>query len=186
MKKLFLLSLFILPALVSFGQRFEVSEQAGASFTNSDLAKNGFANQLAFGYHPLKHFAVTAFYETNFWKCTNNSYGLSLDYTCRYFFAGIEGKAAFLAPISYSEVNEEQSYLVKYKTSYGYGLHVGSKQKIWKNLSLIEQVGYVMLPTTGTETTTLYTVNPSSYNQTSSYSSTINYFYARVGLSYRL
>jgi len=185
MKKLFLLSLFILPALASFAQRFEVSEQAGASFTNSELAKSGFANQLAFGYHPLKHFSVTAFYETNFWKCTNNSYGLSLDYTCRYFFAGIEGKAAFLAPISYT-INGEGPYTVTYKTGYGYGLHAGSKQKIWKNLSLIEQVGYVVLPLTGSEKYPAYNNQWATTYPTASYKETLNYFYARIGVTYRL
>ena len=185
MKKLFLLSLFILLALASFGQRFEVSEQAGASFTNSSLAKNGFANQLAFGYHPLKHFSVTAFYETNFWKCTNNSYGLSLDYTCRYFFAGIEGKAAFLAPISYT-VNRDGPYTITYKTGYGYGAHIGSKQKIWKKLSLIEQVGFVVRPLAGSESYPVLTSAPVRYYRTTSYNETLNYLYARIGLSYRL
>lgn len=185
MKKLLLLSLFIFPVIACFAQRFEVSEQAGMSFTNTTYQKNGFANQVAFGYHPLRHLEVSAFYELNKWVSTNNSFGLSVDYTTRYFFVGLEGKCALMAPYEFQPFFGE-NIRYTYKPSLSYGLHAGAKQKLTTRFSLVEQLGYMVIPFKNeSEVVSVYSSPPVSmeYN---SIPMGINYFYARLGISYRL
>ena len=58
MKSLLLIILFV--PLLSFGQRFEVSEQAGVSlygsFPGEDIQATAFSNQATFGYNFMQHF----------------------------------------------------------------------------------------------------------------------------------
>ena len=183
MKKLLLLSLFIFPAaIVSFGQRFDVSEQGGVSTTVNGYQKNGFANQVAIGYHPIKHLAVSAFYETNKWTSTNNASGLSVDFISKYFFAGIEYKMTWSKPFNIDEGDITYNY-----SRWAYGLHAGAKQKIYKRLSLVEQAGYVMLGVATSGTLNVLPIgSTSSSEEYRMQDITLYYFYTRVGLSYRL
>ena len=193
MKKLLLLSLFIFPAvIVSFAQRFDVSEQAGVSFTNNTLQKNGFANQVAVAYQLKKHLSLSAFYERNNWASTNNSFGIAFDFISRYFFAGVEAKYASITP--YNDDSWEAKTRYTYKSALGYGLHAGSKQKLSKRFSLVEQGGYVWVPfALAAEAISgpsiLNAAFPGAVISSAEYgvpNAEVDYLYARIGLSYRL
>lgn len=190
MKKLFLLSCCIFFASVAFAQQFEVSEQAGASFTNGNtrFKTSGFANLVALGYHPLKHVEISAFYELNKWGPANNSFGISVDYTTRHFFAGLEGKYALLTPYQvqpgFGEVIRD-----KYNPALGYGVHVGAKQKLVKRIWLVVQLGYVVQPFTIASETVSVQPAPYAYGLSFEHHNLdtgFNYLYARAGVTYRL
>ncbi len=58
-----LVAAILIPSL-SFGQKLEISEQAGSS-TGLGYSGNtaGFSNQVAAGYSVIRHLSVSAFYE---------------------------------------------------------------------------------------------------------------------------
>ena len=192
MKKLLLLSLFVFPALASYAQRFEVSEQAGFSITNDLLQKNGFANQVAVEYYPLRYLGISAFYELNNWKSTNKSLGLSVDYAARHFFVGLEAKYGSINPYTdNSDLQDRTRYT--YNSTLGCGLHVGAKQKLSKHFSLVEQVGYIWEPVTGylenlgpSQPSIYVAYNTGFYGIEYRLPGFTEYLYARVGISYRL
>ena len=178
MKLLFMLALFI--PFSTLAQRFEISEQAGYStisgFTvlGDDFARSyGFTNQVSVGYRCLKHFSVSAFYQFNNWDNHNNAYGISPDFVTKHFYAGLDLQMATFSPIALPQVI--------FNTSWGCGLHIGSKQKIWKRLSATEQAGYdidnIRLTTKS---------GPYMAIDGSSEAETLHIWYLRAGLSYRI
>jgi hypothetical protein len=181
MKKLIVLALLI-PSL-SFAQRFEITEQAGGSqttsLTNNQTAVSGFSNQVSVGYRPIKHFSVSAFYELNNWNTHNDCFGLAPDFVTKHFYAGLDLIMAKYTAITNEDLVESENF----KTSFGYGLHIGAKQKIYKRLSVIEQVGYDL-----DEVKANRTSNPGGVAITvhSAYTETLHIWYLRAGLSYRI
>jgi len=178
----------LLTSYFSFGQKFEISEQAGISIVNEynypnlmlassiyqGFQKNGFSNQVTITYHPIKYFSIGVFYELNSWASRYYSYGLSPDFSTKYFFAGIDIKRAYLGPVNAYTFSEVVSYNSPF---FSYGVHAGSKQKIFKHLSVIEQMGYNNQTINVVQT---FYQNNYSYP----YMETLGYFYLRVGLSY--
>ena len=109
MKKLFVLAMFV--PIVSFGQKFEISEQAGYSFTSaqpkSELTSiarpnKGISNQITLGYYPVNWFSVNAFYELSFWGTRLNAYGISPELSNKHFFAGIDVKRENFTPLYFT------------------------------------------------------------------------------------
>ena len=179
MKKMLLL-LTIIP-YISFGQKFEISEQAGYSFIDehyqksisSNFQKNGFSNQFTCSYHPIKYISISIFYELNFWASKYYSFGFAPDFSTKYFYAGIDLKRAYLAPVN-SSANSE---IITYNSPFfSYGVHIGLKQKILKHLSVIEQIGYEMQTVN-----TTYTIKLLHF--TDQFNEASNYFYLRAGIS---
>ena len=187
MKKMFLL-IFLLPVTV-MAQRFQVSEQAGVSLANTinnrgyydaRTQTNGFSNQVTATYHPCRHFAIGAFYELNSWNSKNNSYGGTADFVSKYLFAGIDVKRASFDGFS------GIYYATTFKPSLGYGVHAGSKQKIYRGLSVIEQIGYGFINLKGT--TIVYpdlVPYPAPPPVQVAFSQDLKYAYARIGLAYK-
>ena len=70
-----------------------------------------------------------------------------------------------------------------YNPSLGYGIHIGSKQKIWKHLFVVEQVGYDSVQVKGTTT---FDPGGAPEEYISRFSDPLSYFYFRAGFSYRL
>ena len=183
-----LLSILLLP-LAAFGQKFEISEQVGISqagnLTNGlyiygrSNTTLGFSNQISFGYRPIKHLAVSAFYELNQWDPKNNSYGIAADFTSKYFFAGADIKMASLATINYGMGSQ-----VKYDNSLGYGIHAGARQKIFRKLYSVEQVGYCWMALNGTVSYQPDIIPyPAPTTNSYSFSETVRYSYLRAGLA---
>jgi hypothetical protein len=143
MKRLIILALFV--PFSSFAQRLEIAEQVGYStttdFTIDGARVYGFSNQLSVGYRCLKHFSVSAFYEFNNWNNRNNTYGVSPDFVTKHFYAGLDLQMAKFATITMGSAGFSSE---NFNTSWGYGLHIGSKQRIFKGLSFVEQIGYNM------------------------------------------
>ena len=154
---------------------------AGYSTTNSNYnyLKSGFSNQLLFGYHPVKHFSVNAFYEFNSWATTDNSFGIAADFSLKKFYIGAEIKAAQLTA-SGTDINS-----TKYNLAPGAGLHIGFKQRIYKHLFANAQAGYSELFLKETISNANLIVGKVVYIQTSQMQ-TIDYFYFRIGISYRI
>ena len=184
MKNLLVLALLI-PSL-SFGQRFEVSEQAGYNVVNSFLGDSnpirGFTNQVSFSYHHTKHFSVSAFYELNAWEERKaiidniHSLGIMPDFTSKYFNAGMSIRLAYLGSVYTPYTN------YNYKTSLGYGVHIGSKQRIYKRLSAVEQVGYDRINAHGSYPAIAYIREPRKIPVTQF----VSVYYLCAGLSYGL
>ena len=187
MKKMFLFVL-LLPVTV-IAQKFQISEQAGLSlantinssaYQNASDQTNGFSNQITASYHPCRHFDIGAFYELNSWNSKNNAYGAIVDFVSRHFFAGIDVKRASFEGFS------GLYYTTTFKPSLGYGVHVGSKQKIYRGLSVIEQLGYGFINLKGTTIEYPDLVPyPAPPPVQVSFSQDPRYAYARVGLAYK-
>jgi hypothetical protein len=176
MKKLIILTLFI--PFFSFAQRFEISELAGYSttnsLTNSGSTMSGFSNQVSIGYRCLRHFSVSAYYQFNSWNDHNNAYGISPDFVTKHFYAGLDLQRATFSPIT-------DSY-ISFNTSWGYGLHIGSRQRIFKGLSCVEQLGYDLDNVTANTENNLYPIAVVHQKSTE----TLNIWYLSAGISYRI
>lgn len=187
MKNLLLLTLLI-PVFCS-AQKFDFSEQAGL-LTTKRTHEKGFSNQVMFGYHPVKHVSVGAIYEFNSWDCQrNNSFGIAADYSTKHFFGGIDAKIATMQTI----YNTDEFIESKYTPSFSYGARAGAKQALSKHIQVIEQIGYDVLPLHGTISYPpapvglqgmCYVGEPPLYG-TFHTTTSVNYYYFRVGLSYR-
>jgi len=179
MKKLILIALFV--PCFSFAQRFEISEQAGYSTTTGftffgDAARRmyGITNQVSAGYCFLRHFSVSAFYQFNNWDNHNNAYGISPDFVTKHLYTGLDLQMTTFSTLTGPNAN--------FNTSWGYGLHIGSKQKIFKGLSCVEQLGFDVDNETLNARYNPFGVSREylSVNETS------NIWYLRAGLSYRI
>lgn len=184
MKNLILFAALI--PFVSFGQKFELSEYAGYSIINNAYLKNGFSNQIAISYHPVKRFSISTFYELNVWSPAAHALGISSDLNTKFFLAGADLKVVQINPNKPGD-----NYTVRqldYYPSLGYGVHIGSKQKILKHLSLCEQIGYGRQYLKGIGTY-LFVPSADPINTgvndyvKESFSGSSAFFYLRIGLS---
>src|ERR1700735_978988 len=95
----------VLTPFLSFGQKFEISEQQGYCVTKEhtpwlgwlyvggqNYQKNGFSDQVTLSYDIIKYFSISVFYELNVWGSDCNSFGIAPDFTSKYLFAGIDLK----------------------------------------------------------------------------------------------
>lgn len=192
MKKALFLAL-LLP-LVSFGQKFEVREQAGYSIAadnlndilNSDNRIKGFSNRVDLGYSFTKNLSAHAFYEYDKWNTHSYTFGVSPEYAFGHFYVGADLKL-----IKFRDYYADWAAAdIRYKESLGYGFHIGSRQKLFKGLSLTEELGYGKITVKGSE----YFPYGNPYAQpyyiqsaptTETFTGHVQYGYLRAGLSYR-
>jgi len=171
--KALIVIIMLVPAC-SYGQKFDVTEQGGYGSTNAGAWKSGlaggFSNQVSFGYHPIKYFAVNVFFELNAWNSTNTSFGIAPDFTTDFFYAGVDLKTASIATYNY----------VKYNRSLGYGAHIGVKQHLFKSCLALEQMGYEIIDLLGVSPLLSMPQMP-EYGH---FSESLRYFYFRVGVCY--
>ena len=188
MKKLAFLAL-LLP-VVSFGQRFDVTEQAGWNTCNGlpysirgdANTHNGFSNQVSVGYHLMHHIRISALYEYNALNSPNNNYGLSADFTSKYFYAGADVKMANFAPGSPVYLSGPTIY----NTAMGLGAHVGAEQRLYKQLYLTEQIGFSQMTVKGHHTVYPdFWIGAQPPGVEESFSGSVRVVYGRLGLSYR-
>ena len=189
-----LLSILLLP-FAAFGQKFEISEQAGICGIGSldhvgmnGQASDGYSNQLTFGYHVSKHFVLNGYYERNSYKKNvapgyENSWGISPEYTFHSLYLGLDAKL-----VSYSKIDASQNYEgVRYNTSFGYGAHIGLKQKIGRHMFVLEQAGYQGIYVRGSVFDGATVGGPVSQDSDprTNFTSLRSYSYLRVGVGYR-
>jgi len=192
MKKL--LSFFLLIPFVSFGQRLEISEQAGISQTtqlqsgyfNDGETVPGFSNQVAANWHFCPHFSVKGFYEFNNWNTQCHALGLAPEFHAGMFYCGVEIKGAdFAAMHSYSVES-------RFATSLGYGAYAGLRERICCHWALMQQIGYGVMKVDGNLVQSPYTVEylPSGHGgnpiipSTEPFTQNIRVAYLRAGISY--
>jgi len=177
MKRLITLALFC--PLISFGQSFDISYLEGYRTTKGTEIKNRFSDEILVGYHVTKHFEVSAFDELTLWGRDVNTIGAAADVLTKFFYAGVSVKAAKPGNLYYTKPVE----VIKYETAPGCDVHAGSKQKIWKNLSAIEQAAYSIMEIRA------HAYSPDHgdlYNGTQAVSGCLKYCSVHVGLSYGL
>lgn len=142
---------------------------------------NGFSNQVAVGYRCLRHFSVSAYYQFNSWNDHNNVYGISPDFVTKHFYAGLDLQMVTLAFVPIPLAFPVESY--HFNTSWGYGIHIGAKQKIIKRLYAVMQIGYDI---DNVSYTTASNTGGPPIDSHEKNTETLNIWYLRAGLSYRL
>jgi len=173
MKKLLLLFIFL--PFLSFAQRFEISETPGYSITSNNFFNSGFSNQVGLGFHFTKHFSLTAIYENEWWGTKVSGIGIAPDLNFKRFYFGMDFKEMYTKTYNYSFYGT-----IKYDPAFAYGFHIGTKHRIYKHLYFTDQFGlcFINVKETNSPNTTGLGYE---YSQNESF----NYFYFRLGLSYR-
>jgi len=162
MKKLPVFALLsLLVPVLSFGQRFEISEMAGVS---KDAPPNyyfgpspGYSNQLSFSYYFTKHLSIGAFHDFNNWTPSTNSFGLLADAHFRHFYFGVNVAEEYIGTKTVLEPNILEGYIgpwpipsnmlyyslkVKLNPAISSGAHFGLNQKLSKRFIIKEQIGF--------------------------------------------
>jgi|GEM_PF-1857481 len=196
MKKLTLL-LLLMP-LLSFGQQFEISEQAGmarnnmarAGYTfNSGSSPTGFSNELALSWHFAKHFSAKGLYEYDGWNTRSKSVGIAPEFTTGIFYCG-----ASISATHFSQINDVM-YSQRCSVTPSYAAYFGLKERIGRHWSLTQQAGYVMMKEKGTASyqpniiewySPTGTPPPGPVYISEPFSRRLQMAYLRVGISYSL
>jgi hypothetical protein len=184
MKKILLLALLF--PLLSFGQRFEISEMGGYSndLANTFFQKNaGYSNQVSFNYYFTKCFSMGAYHELDAWKPYTNSGGLMADIHFKHFYCGVSFAALFINATTFRPSLFELSGpslpwsgapppVVKSNPVMSLGAHLGIDQKVAKHFFVKEQIGY-------------NTANTKALDFDEFYTAKIHSLSALAGISYR-
>ena len=153
MKQIWVFALFI--PLLSFGQKFEVSEICGNSFNkNAFNAKVwGFSNQLSVNYYFTKYLSIGAYHQLDVWKPYHNSVGLMADAHYKFLDFGVNVAELYTSaenfPLSPPDLwagtpsnNYPHSVTIKINPTTSCGFHFGVHQQLTKRLFLKQQFGY--------------------------------------------